>query len=185
MDNLVLKGWSYQENSFQKELLSDLKKEFCNRAFKRAHIGNNNNKSLNSEIRTDNISWLQENETSPIIKKYQDAISLLMDELNQGLYLGLSSFEGHFASYEKGSFYKPHHDCFKNNNKRVVTFITYLNENWSESDGGQLRIYEKDKYTDILPVFGRTVCFLSDKILHEVLVANRERVSITGWFLRY
>jgi SM-20-related protein len=37
---------------------------------------------------------------------------------------------------------------------------------------------------DISPVGSRTVVFLSADMLHEVLPATRDRLSLTGWFRR-
>jgi SM-20-related protein len=61
--------------------------------------------------------------------------------------------------------------------------ICYLNENWTEDDGGQLRVYFPDQSKDFFPIAGRLVCFRSDLLEHEVLPATRERLSLTGWIL--
>lgn len=61
--------------------------------------------------------------------------------------------------------------------------ICYLNENWREDEGGQLRVYFPAGTKDFFPTAGRLVCFRSDLLEHEVLPATRERLSLTGWLL--
>jgi SM-20-related protein len=61
--------------------------------------------------------------------------------------------------------------------------ICYLNNDWTDEQGGQLRMYLLDRALDILPQAGKLVCFRSDQIEHEVLPATRPRMSITGWML--
>ncbi len=38
------------------------------------------------------------------------------------------------------------------------------------------------KIKKISPIGNKLVIFLSDKFLHEVLVTNKKRYSIAGWF---
>jgi SM-20-related protein len=88
-------------------------------------------------------------------------------------------------------------DCFASNDpnnsqrqsQRKISCIVYLNQDWKNEDGGQLRLYlnetdasNNEKSIDILPISGRSVIFLSDTFYHEVLPARRERISLTGWF---
>jgi SM-20-related protein len=85
--------------------------------------------------------------------------------------------------YPEGSFYKRHLDQFNRDDHRKLSVICYLNENWLENHGGQLRIYPDNQAIDFFPIAGRLVCFRSDQIEHEVLPATRTRLSITGWIL--
>ncbi len=49
-----------------------------------------------------------------------------------------------------------------------------------------MRIYtdpaDENRQEQVLPIAGRLVCFLSDRFIHEVLPARRERLSLSGWF---
>jgi SM-20-related protein len=65
-----------------------------------------------------------------------------------------------------------------------LTFILYLNENWTAADGGLLRFWpdERTAALEIEPAGGTLVTFLSDRFWHEVLPAQRQRLSLTGWF---
>jgi SM-20-related protein len=105
--------------------------------------------------------------------------------LNRRLFLGLFSFESHFAHYAPGHFYKRHLDAFKGEANRVLSLVTYLNPEWSKSDGGELVIYENTGDTvgrSVSPEFGTLAVFLSEEFEHEVKAATRDRYSIAGWF---
>lgn len=181
--SLINEGWYYESNAIDLKFIKNLKEEMQTLDLKDATIGRN--KSLSTEIRSDKIHWLEKSESVIITNQYLDFINSLKKQLNEKLYLGLNGFEGHYAQYDKGSFYKAHMDNFKGGNKRVVTIITYLNENWQEGDGGELRIYkESGESLDIQPIAGGTIVFMSGEILHEVLMAHKSRQAITGWLLR-
>jgi SM-20-related protein len=48
------------------------------------------------------------------------------------------------------------------------------------ADGGELLIHKNNNQI-ITPTQGKTVFFKSDELLHEVLVTQTTRMSITGW----
>jgi SM-20-related protein len=141
---------------------------------------------ISNAMRGDFIHWLNETAVTPAQQIYLQRLEHLRLALNQTLYLGLFEFEGHFASYPSGAFYRKHLDQFQHDSQRALSCILYLNDSWQEEDGGQLRIYLGDQgespYLDIQPEGGTLVTFLSSRFWHEVLPANRERLSITGWF---
>jgi SM-20-related protein len=99
------------------------------------------------------------------------------------LFLSLKDYEIHMTVYPTGSFYKRHLDQFRADDHRKLSAICYLNRNWTDDDGGQLRMYLPEGNKDFLPLAGRLVCFRSDQIEHEVLPAKKERLSLTGWIL--
>lgn len=88
-----------------------------------------------------------------------------------------------------GAHYVRHIDN-PNKNGRLLTAILYLNEEWTTTDGGQLRIFKQDSrpgdggpYTDIEPFGGRMVLFWSDaRVPHEVLPSSSMRLAITTWY---
>jgi len=59
--------------------------------------------------------------------------------------------------------------------------ISYLNEDWQKEDGGELLIQQKNTEQNISPSQGKTVFFKSHELIHEVLITNQSRLSITGW----
>jgi SM-20-related protein len=159
--------------------------EFKNGAnqFKKAGIGKKQDLQINEAVRGDHIQWLDKNSAPDAAKVYLDRLRDLIQYLNQSLFLSLKDYEVHMTIYPAGSFYKRHLDQFKSDDHRKLSAICYLNHNWKEENGGQLRMYLPDQSLDVLPVAGRLVCFRSDEIEHEVLPANRERLSLTGWIL--
>jgi SM-20-related protein len=151
--------------------------------FRKAGIGKNNSLQINEAIRGDYIHWLDKTSAPQPAKIYLDRLNDLIGFLNQSLFLSLKDYEVHMTIYPTGSYYRRHLDQFKQDDHRKLSVICYLNQDWKEEHGGQLRMYLPDGTRDILPSAGRLVCFRSDQIEHEVLPATRERLSLTGWIL--
>ena len=90
-----------------------------------------------------------------------------------------------FAFYAPGASYLRHRDEFRHDDSRTVSVIVYLNADWLPEHGGALRLHPEGFSTqDISPVGSRIAVFLSADMLHEVLPATRDRLSLTGWFRR-
>ena len=177
---------NFVDQAFRKELLKEQTDLLNQGQFKKAAVGKGDQKQVRSEIRSDEVLWMDPTALSPLQAIFWEKIEELKQVLNRRCFLGLKSFEGHFARYPIGSFYKRHVDQFHAVPHRIVTVILYLNESWTEADGGQLRMYfpQKDgseRIEDVLPLGGRLVVFLSEEIPHEVLPTKKERISITGW----
>jgi SM-20-related protein len=151
--------------------------------FKKASIGKLQDKQINEAIRGDYIQWVDRNSVQPPIQVYLTKLNELISFVNQNLFLSLKDYEVHMTIYPESSYYKRHLDQFKKDDHRKLSVICYLNENWREEEGGQLRIYLEEKSIDVLPLAGRLVCFRSDQLEHEVLPATRPRLSLTGWIL--
>lgn len=152
----------------------------------RAGIGKAGEVSVNDELRGDLTHWLAREHATPAQSAYLDALEGLRLEVNRSLCLGLFDFEGHFAIYPPGAFYRRHLDRFRGDGRRTLTAVLYLNPAWQEAHGGKLRLYlDADgdgPALDIAPQGGTLVTFLSARFWHEVLPASRDRISITGWF---
>ena len=134
-------------------------------------------------VRTDKICWITGK--SDAGSKWLDWTSRLQSFLNQRLFLGLFSFESHFAHYSPGSYYKRHYDAFRGETNRILSVVTYLNPAWGHADGGELVLYSDDQDRDgikIVPLYGTVVVFLSEEFPHEVLPSTRDRYSVAGWF---
>ncbi|MBL7844006.1 MAG: 2OG-Fe(II) oxygenase [Cyclobacteriaceae bacterium] len=185
-DGLAEQGYAVIDQFLSQHEVEDILqvKEFNdNRLFKKAGIGNSQSVQIQEGIRGDYIQWLDKETASPPIKVYLDKLDALTQFLNQALFLSLKDFEVHIARYPVGTFYKRHLDQFKQDDHRKLSVLCYLNANWKEEHGGQLRMYLPEGPVDIFPLAGRLVCFRSDQLEHEVLPATRERLSITGWML--
>ena len=151
--------------------------------FKKAGIGKAQDKQINESIRGDYIQWIDPITASSSVQLYLDRISQLRMFLNQSLFLSLKDAEVHKTIYPTGSFYKRHLDQFKKDDHRKLSMICYLNEEWKETEGGQLRVYFPDREQDFFPTAGKLICFRSDLLEHEVLPASRPRMSLTGWMI--
>ncbi|MFL9710307.1 2OG-Fe(II) oxygenase [Methylobacillus sp. Pita1] len=152
----------------------------------RATIGKAENNQLDNKVRGDLIHWLDHADASPVQQEFSAIMETLRESLNRHLFLGLFELENHFAIYPPGAIYNKHLDQFRGNEERQVSCILYLNEDWKEEYGGQLRLYldgkEPEPYIDTVPLGGTLVAFLSGKFWHEVLPASQPRISLTGWF---
>ncbi len=182
-DALVDDGYIVIQNALDsklpKELVSIAEDES---SFKKAGISGAGDLHLDSQRRRDKIRWLDEDGGAQ--SEFLEFSKGLQEYLNRSLYLGLSYYEAHLAIYEEGDFYEKHLDTFKSSKNRVVTTVYYLNENFKESDGGELVVYdENDKFlAKVIPDANTLVVFMSERFPHEVLPAIKKRHSIAGWF---
>ena len=148
---------------------------------KAAGIGNKEIKDAGQQMRSDKIYWLDKKHDNAFENEFLQQAEEFIERLNSTCYAGINAYEFHYAVYEAGSFYKRHKDQFKNNDNRKFSLITYLNDNWLDADGGQLQVYRDELMQQIQPHAKTAVLFKSDETEHEVIKANRSRMSITGW----
>jgi Rps23 Pro-64 3,4-dihydroxylase Tpa1-like proline 4-hydroxylase len=146
-----------------------------------AGIGNSEKLSYDGAIRSDSIYWLDKKNNNSFENEFFTQMEAFILYLNKSCYAGITGYEFHYSLYEKGDFYLKHLDQFKNNPSRKYSIISYLNSDWQESDGGELLIHQLDNNLKISPTQGKTVFFKSDELVHEVLVTQSTRMSITGW----
>jgi SM-20-related protein len=186
-DGLAEQGYAVVDQFLSQQEVDDILQlpDFASvqHSFKKAGIGKNQSLQIQEAIRGDYIQWLDKKTSPESAKVYLNRLQELIQFLNQALFLSLKDFEAHFTMYPVGSFYKRHLDQFKHDDHRRLSVICYLNNDWKEEHGGQLRIYLPDGSKEFLPLAGRLIIFRSDKLEHEVLPATRERLSITGWVL--
>lgn len=146
-----------------------------------AGTGNGNQLNHDASIRSDKIYWLDRKHNDEYENSFFDVIDAFVSYLNSTCYVGITDYEFHYAIYEAGTFYKKHLDQFKNNTSRAYSMIMYLNVNWIEKDGGQLKIYHPSRVQTIAPENRKCVFFKSNALEHEVLLSHAPRLSITGW----
>jgi SM-20-related protein len=185
-NDLYQTGYSIQANALPTELARQLASEACQMplsSFKKAGVGRGQQRVVDSAIRSDAICWMTGDTAAS--KAWLVWSASLQEFLNKRLFLGLFSFESHFAHYAPGDFYKKHQDAFKGEANRVLSLVAYLNPDWAQEDGGELVLYSEDGKPDgikVTPEIGTLVVFLSEDFPHEVLAAQRDRFSIAGWF---
>lgn len=149
---------------------------------RKAGIGSMNEFQVDRSIRGDVIYWLDRERDQKL-----EAFFCLMDELMLALrrycFLSLSGSEFHIAKYPAGTHYERHLDQFNERSNRQITVLIYLNRNWKEGDGGELKMYLESETNLVKPVAKRLLLFKSGSIEHEVLKTNVPRYSLTGWLL--
>ena len=187
-DDLAARGWSVQPGALPGALVAQLG-QYCrtlwhNDDLTPAAIGRGSDQAVVPEIRGDYTRWLDECPANEASRGYLHIMNELRESLNRSLFLGLDNFETHFALYPPGAGYNRHLDRFQDSPLRTVSVVAYLNEHWQPGDGGELRLHLDQATIDVPPRAGTLVVFLSARIVHEVLAANKERASLVGWFRR-
>jgi len=140
---------------------------------------------LNEFPQPEQINWTKYEDTAQVKlastteTQLGIATRLLLHQFNSSVFLNfletLTGIDGiipdpHFAGgglhqIVRGGFLKVHVDFnrhFKLRLDRRLNLLLYLNQNWEESYGGQLELWDRDMtacQTSILPVFNRCVIF--------------------------
>lgn len=210
------------ENFIDETLVQEMKEDVTtlrkNNKFKIARIGKDSKtNTLNTDIRVAETCFLGRSKLQDMPNSGRDLmyniLETLRDDLSGNPLLDTKSSSGEllraspaldsslsellYAYYPKGGFYRRHVDAVSNSASvlRVYSLLLYLNSNWKEIDGGQLRIHldsggdylpegETERFIDINPKGGTLVLFKSDQVPHEVLDTEAERGAIVGWFNR-
>ena len=186
VDDLVTKGFSIQEHGlpdFITQALLACQRSISEAEYQAAGIGRAENYQKAEKVRGDEICWITGSSSEGAL--WLSWCEAMQQYVNRSLFMGLFSFESHFACYEPGKFYKRHVDAFKGQGNRVLSLVAYLNDDWTSEDRGELVLYadESDLIgTRVLPMKGTFVVFLSEQFPHEVLPAARCRHSVAGWF---
>ncbi len=185
-EDLIAQGYSIRPTALPESLANALwlhQRQMDEEQYAQAGIGRKDNYLKNDFARTDEICWITGD--SPAGKQWLDWASDLQTFLNRRLFLGLFSFESHFAHYRPGDYYKRHYDAFRGEANRVLSIVVYLNPGWHPADGGELVLYKNQHDKEgirVVPLMGTVVTFLSEEFPHEVLPATRDRHSVAGWF---
>jgi len=188
VDDLAERGWSQQNlflpDALPRALAAECRQRAAEGELAPAAVGRGPFLEIREGIRGDRIQWIEPGQ-APACDRYLGLMDSLREAMNRGLFLGLEDFESHFALYPPGAFYLKHVDRFRDDDRRAVSAVLYLNDDWLPEHGGQLRMYlENGVERDVVPIGGCLVVFLSGDIPHEVLPATRDRLSLTGWFRR-
>jgi SM-20-related protein len=184
--DLIGRGISIQDDFLSpaqvQDLIECLEARRARGDFAPARIGAGESLQRRQDIRGDSICWMNP-PLLPAETRLLESFEQLRQQLNREAFLGLFDLELHYAAYPAGSSYARHIDQPRGNNRRKVSMVLYLNREWTQGLGGELRIFgEPHEHIDVQPLAGRLVCFLTEAREHCVLPASRERLSITGWF---
>lgn len=177
LDDLDQHGFTIIDHAYSAEYGLQLVAECTSNLnrFREAAIQN----GVISNIRSDHILWI--NEELTIAQQHIDALKQLSQILNYSFYLGIQDVEAHFACYNAGEFYALHRDNPQGKNGRMISTVYYLHQEWQDNWGGKLHLQDKNNvWHTIDPQPNRIAMFQSD-LLHEVLEAKHQRLSITAW----
>lgn len=184
--DLTEKGFSIQTNVLPDGLcqrLWDLQHDPLLTRYQKAGIGRETDFSVDPDIRRGALAWIDD--TTAAGAEWLHWMTSLQAYLNARLFLGLFSFESHFAHYSIGDFYQKHQDAFSGERNRILSIVFYLNKDWVSADAGELILFtgtDGQQPITVTPQFSTMVVFLSEEIPHEVLMTTRDRYSIAGWF---
>lgn len=171
----------FLSEALSQHLKQNLAALYSDKQLKAAGTGAFSQVEHNHLNRGDKIHWLDRKHENIHELVFFDLMDAFIIYLNPSCYTGITGYEFHYTLYEDGSFYKKHLDQFRSNDSRKFTMIMYLNEDWVVADGGELCIHFEDRTQLIAPTLGKTVFFKSNELVHEVLLTNKARMSITGW----
>ena len=187
-DSLVERGYCILDDAIPADLLIKLVEQ--SRALdsddlELAGIGRDDLQQTNPQVRKNQIAWINSGEDD-VSTAFHDWLATIQTYLNRTLFMGLFDVEAHYARYRVGDFYKRHVDAFVGQSNRKLSVVFYLNDEWTEEDGGELWVYEddmaKEPFESVLPKRGRLVAFLSERFPHEVRPSHKTRHSIAAWF---
>jgi SM-20-related protein len=174
----------FLSQNMQQALKAELLQQQDTGSFHAAGIGRGLNHAQNTKIRGDSICWLEPTFSAGAL--YLERMAELRQQLNQQFFLGLQSYEAHYAHYQTGSHYQRHVDRHQSHDARVISSVCYLNDDWPADAGGELQLFNANNelLLTLPPTGGTLVLFMSADMPHEVLAAQRSRYSIAGWFRR-
>ena len=179
LDKFVDDGWMIIDGVFENKALLALQSESGFIEYRDAELTAG---IRVSDIRGDRIRWITENFFAGFY--YLQSINALAALFNQSLFAGIRHSEAHYACYPVGFGYQWHSDNPAGRDERVISAVLYLNDDWSDSDGGALEIVDKHGiHHNVMPVANRLVIFDSD-LQHQVQIAHRQRYSIATWMRR-
>lgn len=191
IDELADQKYSITDNFFTAEetalFRAHVMQQYAQEQYEQAAIGNSQNEKIVQSVRGDLIKWIDEETKNDVEEIFFNKVNEFISYLNQTCYMGIEDSEFHYAVYNQGTFYQRHIDAFKNDDRRTLSMVFYLNdEDWKDEFGGQLGLYlpnedGTERELNVLPVAGRMAIFDSKTIPHEVKMVNRTRYSITGW----
>ena len=179
LDKFVDDGWMIIDEVFENQALLALQSESGFIDYRDAELTAG---IRVSDIRGDRIRWITENFFAGFY--YLQSINTLAALFNRSLFAGIRHSEAHYACYPVGFGYQWHSDNPAGRDERVISAVFYLNDDWSDSDGGVLEIVDKHGvHHNVMPVANRLVIFDSD-LQHQVQIAHRQRYSIATWMRR-
>lgn len=203
LSELTSSGYVIIDNFLPGDLQEALRKDVSNlrqnSKFKVAKIGQDSTNALNTEIRVAETCFVGPTKLLDCPNEDRSTLYTILDQIRQDLPQPLDTTLSEFlyAYYPSGGFYRRHRDAIPGSASilRKYSLLLYLNKDWTDQAGGKLRLHkdsggdflppgEDPKFQDVDPLGGTLVLFESDKLPHEVLDTQAERIAIVGWYNR-
>jgi len=178
-------------------IAQEAKSLYSSGKLKRAGMGTGSDYWKNVKIRSDYVLWLNsvfesthDGEGVEAIRELIKSIDQIRNDLNEDIGLESDEIQMHLTCYPgEGARYMRHLDSYVGSSTRKITCLYYINPNWKQGDGGELRIFDptsgegsqEKKFTDIEPIGDRLLIFHSRVLEHEVLPTHAERFALTVW----
>ena len=187
-EHVVIDGWlgAAVASALRAELLALLDAQ----RFPPGGVGGARARVLAPNVRSDRVCWFDRSGDAQLgvapgahVALFLARVDRLMAHLNSTCFLSLRTVECHAACFEAGAFYAAHRDAFSGDDRRVISYCYYLNDGWTEADGGCLRLQGAPD-RDVAPLLDRLVVFRSADVVHQVLPTSALRLSLTGWLCR-
>ena len=179
LDTFVDVGYVVLDDVFDPKMVQALQQESGFIDYKEAKLTHGERLS---NIRGDRIRWIDD--SCPVGMAYLASIRALGDYFNANLYAGIRQAEAHYACYPSGFGYQWHSDNPQGRDERVISAVYYLNDDWTDADGGQISVVDKKgDLTQLNPALNRLVIFDSN-LRHQVEITHRTRYSIATWLRR-
>ena len=130
IDDLSNQKYSISDFFFSPEETKQLRESIIqqDKDFHQAAIGNSQNEQIVKSVRGDKIRWIDESKKSKTEEIFFEKIYDFILYLNMTCYMGIEESEFHYAVYPEGTFYQRHVDAFKNDDRRTLSIVLYLND---------------------------------------------------------
>lgn len=177
LDDLDQHGFSIVDDAYSSEYQHAVSQECLSHLneFRNAAIQN----GVVNNIRSDHILWLQPE--FQISHRHIQTLQQFSQILNRAFFLGIKDVEAHFACYNAGEFYALHRDNPQGKNGRMISAVYYLHDDWQDNWGGELHLQDKNDQWHIIQPKPNRIAFFQSDLMHEVLKAKHQRLSITAW----
>lgn len=171
--------------------------------FNVAKIGQDSTNALNTQIRVAETCFIGPGRYPDVPAAARKELCATLDQARQDIAtffaqpLDQQLTELLYAYYPQGGFYRRHRDAIPGSASvlREFSLLLYLNKDWTDQDGGQLRMHfdgggdelpegMEPNFMDVTPDGGTLVLFESDAIPHEVIDTQKERIAVIGWYNR-
>lgn len=183
-DDLKTQGWSHTPSVFSPLELNPINNFFDKNQndFKPMLVLLNDRAQRNEMFRGDYSLRLTQERKPQDFPDYESFLNQLILSINQSGFFSVEGFHIDASYFLPTHFFKTHMDVYSDP-LQILTFIFYTHDEWTEKDGGNLVLYDKDMthLKSVSPTPGSFMIFKSRDFPHEVRMCFKERRCLKGW----